>query len=38
MSQKVKTKGKIPTLRELILSQTLHHDHLLEKPDGKIQY
>ena len=38
MSRKVKTKGKPPTLRQLVLSQTGKHDHLLEKPEDIRKY
>ena len=38
MSRKTKTKGKVPSLTELILSQTGKYDHLLTNPDGVRKY
>lgn len=35
---KVKTKGKPPSIKELVLSQTGKHDHLLANPDGIRKY
>ena len=38
MSRKVKTRGKVPSLTELILSQTGKHDHLLTNPNNIRKY